>query len=177
VVVEGKPLIRSVATTNVNVATVVEKPIATTIATKPELKEIVVAGQPLAVTTVNSNVAPRVQSNVNVVSEARTTVAPTAVVEEPIRGEIDITVTIKKTTKPEDLESLINKFKEKGYELRFTDKNFDNGILTELSGTVKYKGSSSTFSFSDFEQATIAVYRDGDDVYFRIYTGKKRTAS
>jgi len=176
VVVDGKPLIRSVTTTGAKAVTVIEKPIATTITTKPELKEIVVAGQPLTVTT-NSNVASTVQSNVNVVSEARTSIAPTAVVEEPIRGEVDITITIKKTIKPEDLESLITKFKEKGYELKFTDKNYDNGILTELNGTVKYKGSSCTFSFSDFNQATIAVYRNGDDVFFRVYTGKKRTAS
>jgi beta-lactamase regulating signal transducer with metallopeptidase domain len=177
VFVDGKPLIKSVATTTeVKAVNVIGKPVTTTIVTKPELREIVVAGQPLTVTT-NSTVAPTIQGNVNAVSEARTTIAPMIAIEEPIRGEVDITITIKKTIKPEDLESLISKFKEKGYELRFTDKNFDNGILTELSGTVKYKGSSSTFSFSDFEQATIAVYREGDDVYFRVYTGKKRTAS
>ena len=67
--------------------------------------------------------------------------------------------------------------KGKGYELKFDNKNYDDGILKNLSGTIKYKGSSSTFSFADFDLATIIVYRDGDKVYFKIYTGKRKVTT
>ena len=174
VVVVGKPAISSLSTTaDVNMVAAVDKSAITTIAVAPELKETVVSGKPMAVKTLNTTAAPSVQSG-TIVSEARTSVAPMVAIEQPVRGEVDITITIKNTIKPEDLEAMINTFKEKGYELKFTNKNYDDGILTELSGSVKYKGSSSVFSFSNFDQATIAVYRDGNDVYFRTYTGKKK---
>jgi hypothetical protein len=66
--------------------------------------------------------------------------------------------------------------KEKGFELKFTHKNYNNGILTELSGTVEYKGGNLSFSYSDFDQATIVVFRDGDKVNLKTFTGKKKVA-
>ena len=92
-------------------------------------------------------------------------------------GEGDIKITIKNTAKPEDLESFKSQLKDKGYELKFDNKDYNDGILKNLSGTIKYKGSSSTFSFTDFDQATIMVYRDGDKVNFKIYTGKRKVTT
>jgi len=91
-------------------------------------------------------------------------------------GDENIKLIIKNTDKPEYLESLISKLKDKGYELKFDNKDYTDGILKNLSGTIKYKGSSSTFSFTDFDQATIIVYSDGDKVNFKINTGKKKVA-
>src|SRR4030095_11396495 len=100
----------------------------------------------------------------NVVSE--TNIAGTTITStyQAMLGDVDIAITIKKTAKPEDLESFISKLKDKGYELKFDNKDYNDGILKKLSGTIKYKGTSSTFSFTDFDQAIIKVYREGDNV-------------
>jgi len=147
--------------------TVVGKP-ATTITTNPDFNEVTAVGKPSKVsTTVKSNV-------VSETSVAGTTIAST---DQTMIGDVDITITIKNTAKPEDLESFISKLKDKGYELKFDNKAYNDGILKKLSGTIKYKDSSSTFSFTDFDQATIIVYRDGDQVNFKIYTGKRKVTS
>ena len=189
VTVVGTPS-KKIVTTNgeIKEVTVVGKPLTKTIAVNPELEEVVVVGSPSkkAITSTNNteavtvvgkpgNVSTTVKSNV--VSEAK--VATTAItdVDPATIGDLDISITIKNTTKPEDLESFISKLKEKGYELKFTNKNYNDGILNQLSGTIKYKDSSSTFSFTDFDQAVIKTYRDGDKVYFKVYTGKLKVTT
>ena len=94
-----------------------------------------------------------------------------------ITGEEDILVTISKNTKPEELEALVKKMKEKGYEFKITNKNYDDGVLTQISGTVKYKDSDSSFSATDFNQVTISTYRDGNKIRFKIFIGTKKVVS
>jgi len=84
-------------------------------------------------------------------------------------------ITITKNTSQTELEKLITKLKEKGYDLKFTNKNYNDGMLTNISGVIKYKGNSSTFSVTDFNDVTIAVFRDGDKVSFKILTDIKKT--
>ena len=135
--------------------------------TKPEIEEVTVVGKPSKVsTTINSNT----------VSEANITGTTITSTGQAMIGDENIKLIIKNTDKPEYLESLISKLKDKGYELKFDNKDYTDGILKKLSGTIKYKGSSSTFSFTDFDQATIIVYSDGDKVNFKINTGKKKVA-
>jgi len=167
-VVSGVPSKKAISTTGeLKEVTVVGKP-ATTITTNPDFNEVTAVGKPSkASTTVKSNV-------VSETSVAGTTIAST---DQTMIGDVDITITIKNTAKPEDLESFISKLKDKGYELKFDNKAYNDGILKKLSGTIKYKDSSSTFSFTDFDQATIIVYRDGDQVNFKIYTGKRKVTS
>ena len=146
--------------------TVAVKP-SKTIITNPDIKEVTVVGKPSKVsTTVNGSAA----SEVNV---AGTTITSA---DQAMLGDENIMLVIKNMDKPEDLESFISMLKDKGYELKFDNKVYNDGVLKNLSGTIKYKGSSSTFSFTDFDQATILVYLDGDIVNFKIYTGKKKVA-
>lgn len=145
-----------------SVVSIAEPALSSTTVSSSNLNEVVTVGKPLT-TTVAAESA---------LKEVRVIDHPLNVIEDE-----NIKLIIKNTDKPEDLQSMIDHAKEKGYDLKFTNKNYDNGILTELSGTIKYKDKSSTFSFSEFDQATIIVYIDGDDVSFRMFTGKRRVKS
>jgi bla regulator protein blaR1 len=175
----GKPLTKTIATnSDLQEVLVTGTLTKSAVSTTGEIKEVTVAGKPAKVaTTVNGSVVTNIKNpNVNVVSEANKT-NTTNIDSNPIdNGELDIKITITKGTTPEQLEKLIGQLKEKGYELKFTNKDYNDGILTQLSGTIKYKGSNSSFSLSDFDQAIIKVYREGDNVEFRIYTGKNKVA-
>jgi len=179
VTVVGKPLTKTIATNSDLQEVVVTGALTkSAVSTTGEIKEVTVAGKPSKVaTTVNSGVVTNIKNpTVNVVSEVNAT-GTTNIDSNPIdNGELDIKITITKGTTPEQLEKLIGQLKEKGYELKFTNKDYNDGILTQLSGTIKYKGSNSSFSLSDFDQAIIKVYREGDNVEFRIYTGKNKVA-
>jgi hypothetical protein len=179
VTVIGKPLTKTIATNSDLQEVVVTGALTKSAVSKTgEIKEVIVAGKPSKVaTTVNSSVGTNIKNPiVNVVSEANAT-GTTNIDSNPIdNGELDIKITITKGTTPEQLEKLIGQLKEKGYELTFTNKDYNDGILTQLSGIIKYKGSNSSFSLSDFDQAIIKVYREGDNVEFRIYTGKNKVA-
>ena len=85
--------------------------------------------------------------------------------------------TITQKTTAEELESLVNKMKEKGYELKFTNKNYNDGVLTQISGTLKYKDSNSSFTANDFNQVIISSYLDGSKVRFKIFIGIKKVLS
>jgi hypothetical protein len=67
--------------------------------------------------------------------------------------------------------------KEKGYELKFINKDYNDGVLTQVSGTVKYKDSNSSFSATDFSKVTVSSYHDGDKIRFRISIGTKKGIS
>ncbi len=188
VTVIGTPSKKALSTTGeIKEVTVAGKPLTKTIVVNPDLQEVVVPGvpskkaisssdeiKPITVVGKPSKVAITVNSNV--VSEATVTGTTITSSDQPMIGDVDITISIKNTAKAEDLESAISKMKEKGFELKFTHKNYNNGILTELSGTVDYKGGSLSFSYTDFDQATIVVYRDGDKVNLKTFTGKKKVA-
>ena len=190
VVVTGVPLKKAVSTTGeIKEVTVTGKPLTKTIVANPDMQEVVVSGAPLkkAVTTtgeikevtvignpIKTSVTNIKNPNVNVVSEANTTNTTNIGSNPSDNGELDIKITITKETTPEQFEKLIGQLKEKGYELKFTNKDYNDGMLTQLSGTIKYKGSNSSFSLSDFDQVIIKVYREGDNVEFRIYSRKNK---
>jgi hypothetical protein len=189
-VVTGVPLKKAVSTTGeIKEVTVAGKPLTKTIVANPDMQEVVVSGVPLkkAVTTtgeikevtvignpIKTSVTNIKNPNVNVVSEANTTNTTNIGSNPSDNGELDIKITITKETTPEQFEKLIGQLKEKGYELKFTNKDYNDGMLTQLSGTIKYKGSNSSFSLSDFDQVIIKVYREGDNVEFRIYSRKNK---
>ncbi|MEO6456499.1 MAG: M56 family metallopeptidase [Ginsengibacter sp.] len=86
----------------------------------------------------------------------------------------DILITITKTTKPAELDEFVKQMKEKGYELKFNNKNYNGGILTHISGTLKYKGSSSTFSVTDFNKLLLGVVIEDGKVYFDVRTDDEK---
>ena len=97
--------------------------------------------------------------------------------EEVIILEEQTLFTITRKTTAEELESLVNKMKEKGYELKFTNKNYNDGVLTQISGTLKYKDSNSSFTATDFNQVIISSYLDGSKVRFKVFIGTKKVVS
>ena len=115
-------------------------------------------------------------------SPVLTTVSPSKEVrvidtENELVVEEEILFTITKKTTADELESLVKKMKEKGYELKFTNKDYNDGVLTQVSGTVKYKDSNSSFSATDFSKVTVSSYHDGDKIRFRISIGTKKGIS
>ena len=186
VTVIGTPSKKAVSTTGeIKAVTVAGKPLTKTIATNPELQEVVVTGYPPKTIATNADIKEvtvvgkpsKVSTTVKSSTASEVDVAGTSIKEQALIGDENIKIMIKNTDKPEDLESFITMLKGKGYELKFDNKNYEDGILKNLSGTIKYKGSSSTFSFADFDLATIIVYRDGDKVNFKIYTGKRKVTT
>jgi beta-lactamase regulating signal transducer with metallopeptidase domain len=127
-----------------------------------------VDGKLAADNLINAKLATTVSSPavVNLKNNIDTTIK--SVIETDV--DVDIFITIPKTATEADLEKLITKMKAKGYELKFANKNYHNGILTNISVTVKHKGKGSTFLATDFNDLTIAVFRDGDEVSFKMHT-------
>jgi hypothetical protein len=151
----------AVHATVTSVAAVDVQPIKTTVAPK---NAVVVS----PVTTT----APSVKNNVSVQSA----IDPVVKVSPVAEVTVDIIVTITKSTSPAELDDLVRKMKEKGYELKFTNKNYNDGLLTSISGTLKYKDSSSTFSVTDFNKLHLAAIVEDGKVYFNVRTddGKVR---
>ena len=145
----------AVHATVTNSAVVDVQPIKTTVA--PENAVVV---SPVITT------APSVKNNVSV----KSAVDPVVKVSPVAEVTVDIIVTITKNTKPAELDELVKKMKEKGYELKFTNKNYTDGLLTSISGTLKYKDSSSTFSVTDFNKLHLSAFIDDGEVHFNVRT-------
>jgi beta-lactamase regulating signal transducer with metallopeptidase domain len=176
---------------------VLAQPVSTTSSVKGAIGSVSNITNPVVATIASANpgttVGPAVVTNVNLASPVKATTATslklsevqsvkqtqsvgTTIAVEPDFDEVDISVTIKNTAKPEDLEAAISKLKEKGYELKFTNKNYDNGVMTSISGSVKSKTSNASFSFTDFTQITIVAINEDGKTSFRIYTGTRKVA-
>jgi hypothetical protein len=120
------------------------------------------------------------QSGYSVTTVQASTVNEVTVIgteEELIIREEQTLFTITPKTTSEELESLVKKMKEKGYELKFTNKDYNDGVLTQISGSVKYKDSNSSFSATDFSKLIISTYRDGDKIRFKLFIGTKKGIS
>lgn len=181
----GDPVIVSDISTSVNsnINTKVTSVLATT------LKSNIVANNNInAVNVTNTNVDAKIATDnvmnvklattvsspvvVNASNNISTTVEPVIVTSANVN--VDIIITISKNTTLDELDKLITKMKEKGYELKFTNKNYNDKLLTGIAGTIKYKDSNSSFSVTDFNNLSIAVFRDGDNVNFKILTDIKK---
>lgn len=97
--------------------------------------------------------------------------------ENKLAVEEEILFTITKKTTADELESLVKRMKDKGYELKFTNKDYNDGVLTQVSGTVKHKDSNASFSASDFSKVIISSYREGNKIRFMISIGTKKGIS
>ncbi|MDP4264220.1 MAG: M56 family metallopeptidase [Bacteroidota bacterium] len=87
-----------------------------------------------------------------------------------ITGKEEVMITITKKTTPDQLEEYKKQMKEKGIELKFDDTRYEKGILTHISGTVKFKKGSGSFSGSDFNKLILAVFKDGENIYLKVRT-------
>jgi hypothetical protein len=85
-------------------------------------------------------------------------------------GEEQLVITITKKTTPDQLEDFKKQMKEKGIELKYDETHYEKGVLTHVSGTIKFKDGSGSFSGTDFNILILAVYKNGDDIYFKVRT-------
>ena len=109
----------------------------------------------------------------------KTVIAPMALLagEQPIMvdgygyaitGKEDILVTITKSTTRNQLDDFVRQMKEKGIELHFENINYNDGILTEITGYMKSKDGRSNFVATDFSKLVLAMIKKGDRTYFKV---------
>jgi hypothetical protein len=85
-----------------------------------------------------------------------------------ITGKEDILITITKNTTRNQLDDFIKQMKEKGIELRFENINYNDGVLTEISGYMKSNDGRSNFVATDFSKLILAMIKKGDRTYFKV---------
>jgi beta-lactamase regulating signal transducer with metallopeptidase domain len=85
-----------------------------------------------------------------------------------ITGKEDILVTITKNTTRDQLNDFINKMKAKDIELHFENINYNDGILTEISGYMISKDGRSNFVATDFSKLILAMIKKGERTYFKV---------
>jgi beta-lactamase regulating signal transducer with metallopeptidase domain len=113
------------------------------------------------------------------VGTGRTVIAPMAaragemplVVDDygyTITGKEDVLITITKNTTRAQLDDFIKQMKEKGIELHFENINYNDGILTEVSGYMKSSDSHSNFVATDFSKLVLAMIKKGERTYFKV---------
>ena len=85
-----------------------------------------------------------------------------------ITGDEDIVVTITKSTTIKELDEIIQQMKDKGIEMVINNKNYDNGSLVAISGTLKANDSKSNFTATDFKNVKLAVIKREGKYYFKI---------
>ncbi|MFN8290896.1 MAG: carboxypeptidase-like regulatory domain-containing protein, partial [Chitinophagaceae bacterium] len=80
-----------------------------------------------------------------------------------------ITITISKNDSREKLNEYVRYMKENGAELNFEDIAYNKkGELTRISGKIRSRINTSTFSGEDFSQVVLLMYRKGDKTWFNI---------
>lgn len=85
-----------------------------------------------------------------------------------ITGKEDILITITKNTTRGQLDDFIKQMKAKGIELHFENINYDDGMLTEISGYMKSSDGSSNFVANDFHKLILAMIKKGERTYFKV---------
>jgi beta-lactamase regulating signal transducer with metallopeptidase domain len=93
--------------------------------------------------------------------------------EIPLYHEEQILLTITKKTTKEQLEAFIEQMREKGVELKYSNMNYNDGVLVSISGTIKLKDNTGRFSATDFSKLTISTIKEGDKVYFKINVSER----
>jgi hypothetical protein len=85
-----------------------------------------------------------------------------------ITGKEDVLITITAKTTARELDAFIDQMKLKGVVLKFSNKDFNDGKLVSLTGTIERKGSRASFSATDFKTLILAMVEEGDNTYFKV---------
>jgi len=169
VAVVGKPLTKTIVTDHdLQAITVTGVPLKKAVSTTGEIKEVTVVGKPAKTITTDPEVTNNEVNSETEINTGNGNGVGNGNGNGIGIGEEEILVTITNKTTREELESFVKKMKEKGYELKFTNKNYNDGVIKQISGTVRYKDNNSAFSATDFSKLTISTYRDGDKIQFKI---------
>jgi hypothetical protein len=91
-----------------------------------------------------------------------------------ITGAEDVIITISNTTSREQLHLLEKQMKEKGIELKFENVDYNDGVITSISGYMRKKGSTSNFTLTDFRQFTLAAIEKDGKVWLKVNTGDNK---
>jgi len=85
-----------------------------------------------------------------------------------ITGMEDLLVTITKNTTRNQLDAFVKQMKAKGIDLHFENINYNDGILTEITGYMKSKDGRSNFVATDFSKLILAMIKKGERTYFKV---------
>jgi PhoPQ-activated pathogenicity-related protein len=85
-----------------------------------------------------------------------------------ITGKEDILVTITRNTTANQLGEFKKQMKEKAIELEFNNIDYNDGILVNISGTMKSKDGQSNFVATDFNKLILSTIRKDDRTYFKV---------
>jgi hypothetical protein len=108
-----------------------------------------------------------------IASPAKVSVSPATVgvVADDItvmQGEEKVLLVITRKTTKKELENFVQALKEKGIDLKFTNMDFNDGVLNNVRGSIELNDNKAIFSATDFSKVTVSSVEDGDKVYFRI---------
>src|SRR6185295_6335402 len=119
--------------------------------------------QPAGVTVVSALATPEMAAPALAIAESGQTFA----------GDEEVLVTISKRTTAQQLEEFKSKMKERGIELKYDHKDFKEGILVNISGTIKLKDNTARFSATDFSKLILSTVTKGERVMFKITVAEK----
>lgn len=85
-----------------------------------------------------------------------------------ITGKEDVLITITKNTTRSQLDNFIKQMKAKDIELHFENINYNDGVLTEISGYMKSRDGRSNFVANDFYKLVLATIKKGERTYFKV---------
>jgi len=85
-----------------------------------------------------------------------------------ITGKEDFMITTTKNTTRNELETFKRQMKEKGIGLHFEDINYNNGLLSALTGYMRSKDGRSNFVATDFRKLVLAMIKKDDRTYFKV---------
>ncbi len=85
-----------------------------------------------------------------------------------LTGKEEILITITKNATPDQLEIFKKQLKEKGIELQYDNIDYNDGILTSISGRMKSADRHTNFVATDFNKLVLSLVRKGDKTYFKV---------
>ena len=88
-------------------------------------------------------------------------------------SEEEILVTISRKTTSQQLEEFKSKMKERGIELKYDHADYKDGILVNISGTIKSKDNTGRFSATDFNKVILSIVRNGERFLFKVTIAEK----
>jgi hypothetical protein len=124
---------------------------------------VAVLSRPAGLTVVSALATPEMAAPVLAIAESG----------ETISGEEEILVTISKKTTSQQLEDFKSKMKERGIELKYDHTSFKEGVLVNISGTIKLKDNSARFSATDFSKLILSTVTKGERVMFKVTVAER----
>jgi len=119
---------------------------------------VAVVAQPAGLTVVSALASPEMAAPVLARAESGQTIS----------GDEEVLVTISKKTTAQQLEDFKSKMKERGIELKYDHTDFKNGVLVDISGTIKLKDNKARFSATEFSKLILSTVTKGERVMFKI---------